>query len=339
MEKKDMSRVEGYFEAFLIVSLFLLFFYLIKGFILPLLMAATLVFLFYEQYKLLSVKFKSENLAAFAILMFVIVVILVPVFFFSVGLVNQTKVLIDDGGQIFSGIDLKGCGFSFCNTISDKLDFTVNIDLIITKLGEKLSNSFSGIFSSITKLFVNFFIFVLAFFFLLKDGDKFIVYVKKIIPMKSSYKEALFFRFREVTLAVFVDSILVAILQGFLLGFGFWIFGISSPIFWGTVAAFFALIPMIGTAIIWVPVVIYFFLTKEILIGSLLLAYGTIIVGLSDNVIRPILIKRKISVHSFLILISILGGLEVFGFLGIFLGPIIVSLLISVLELYKLDFK
>ncbi len=156
--------------------------------------------------------------------------------------------------------------------------------------------------------------------------------------MKNEYKNALFIRFREVTMAVFVDSILIAIIQGTLVGLGFALFGISSPIFWGVIASFFALVPMIGSTVIWIPAVIYLFFINNIYMAIGLAIYCVVIVGFSDNVIHPILLKQKISVHPFLILISILGGIEIFGFIGIFLGPIIISLLISVLNLYGLEF-
>jgi len=195
------------------------------------------------------------------------------------------------------------------------------------------------IFSSISKIFVNLFIFILALFFLLKDGENFLRYFKRLIPMKNEYKNALFLRFKDVSEAVFKDTILVAMIQGILVGIGFYLFNFSSSIFWGVIAAFFALIPLIGTAIIWLPAVVYLFLNDQLLFSILFLLYGTIIVGLSDNILRPFMLKGKIKVHPFIILISILGGLEVFGFLGIFVGPVIISLLISVFQLYKLDFN
>ena len=163
-------------------------------------------------------------------------------------------------------------------------------------------------------------------------------YIKRIIPMKTQYKTALFIRFEDVISAVFVNNILVAIMQGTLVGMGFWGFGIPSPIFWGAIAAFFALIPIIGPPIVWVPGVIYLFLMGNYYPALGLIIFG-LIIGISDNIVRPILLKKKIEVHPFLILLSILGGLEVFGFLGIFMGPIIISLLVSVMHLYKLDFK
>jgi predicted PurR-regulated permease PerM len=181
--------------------------------------------------------------------------------------------------------------------------------------------------------------FVLGYFFFLRDGDELMRYIKRILPLQSSHKEALLLRFRDVTLAVFVDNLFVAFLQGSLVGLGFWIFGLQAPIFWGVIAMFFALIPFIGTSVVWLPAALYLALTGKWITAVLLTLYGMIVVGLSDNVTRPLLLKGKIQVHPFLILLSILGGIEVFGvFMGLFIGPMIVSFLISVIQLYQLDY-
>ncbi len=335
-----MLKAENYFEVFIIIILLSLFLYLIQGFVLALFFAATLVFIFYKPYKLLATKTHSEIVSALFIMFITISLVILPIYLVSNSLIKQTQTLVRDGTDIYNNIDIENCNTNICQKIKNNLKFIdFKIENLILKAGQFLINSYSSIFSSITHFFINLFIFLLAYYYLLIDGEKFLQYVKKITPMKDEYKEKLFQRFKNVSLTVFIDSILVAIMQGVLVGIGFWLFGFKSAIFWGTIASFFALIPIIGPGIIWVPAVIYLFSTKNYIYAILFLTYGLIIISLSDNVIRAMLIRNKIKVHSFLILISILGGLQIFGFLGIFLGPIIISLLISVFDLYKLDFK
>lgn len=335
-----MLRIESYFETFLIIFLISLFLLLLKDFLVSILFAATLVFLSYKPYKYLVEKTRSKTVPALFVLFLIMTMILLPSYLVMISLINQTPVILKDGGEILEKISIDNCNYAVCRNIENNFNHVdFSIENIFRKVGSYISNSATNIFDSLTALIINIFVFILAFFFLLKDGDEFARYLKRIIPMKLSYKDALFLKFRDVTEAVFINTILIAIIQGILLGIGFWIFGISSPIFWSVIASFFALIPVLGAPVVWVPVVIYQIAIGDYLTGILLALYCATIVGFSDNLLRPILLRKRMKVHSFLIFLSILGGLNLFGFVGIFLGPIIISLLISVLQLYKLDFR
>ncbi len=341
MKRENMLKVENYFEAFIIILLMFFFFLLIKPFILALLFAVTLVFLTRKPYLFLVKKIKNENVSANILLLLILLILTLPIYIIGSSLISQSSALISTSTSIFEMESLENCSFEkVCPTIEKNIVFfNSQIASMKTKIKDFIVESIGSIFNSVAIFFLNLFIFAMAYFFIQKDGDKFASYIRRIIPMKNEYKDALFLRFRDVSLAVFLDNILVAIMQGILLALGFWMFGLSSPLFWGIVASFFALFPMVGTAIVWVPVAAYIFFTGDYLklIGFVL--YCAIIVGTSDNVVRPLLLHKKIHVHPFVILLGILGGIELFGFLGIFLGPILISLLIAVLQLYKLDFK
>lgn len=340
MYDKEIRRIENYFEVFLIVTLVFLFFLIIQEYLMALLLSATCVFLTRDTYLRLAKKTKNPAFAAFMLIFLILVIIVVPSYFLLSSVISETSNLITFGNEALHSDKLSECDFNFCRTIENNIEFVDTIiQTIIQRAGEYLTNSYSMIIGSVTKFFIGTFIFILGYFFLQKDGDKFMKYVRRIIPMKEEYKTALFMRFKDVTTEVFRDSILVAMVQGGLVGIGLWFVGMNSPVFWGIVASFFALIPMIGAGIVWVPVNIYLFLIGDYVNGIILLLYGTIIISFSDNVIRAYLLNKKVSIHPFIIFLSIMGGLEVFGFMGIFLGPVIISLLISVLQLYKLDFR
>lgn len=335
-----MMKVENYFEVFIISLLLGLFFYLIQGFIVALFLAVSFVFIFYKPQQILTKKTKNKTVSALFIIFVTITLILLPIYMLTSSLIQETSSIIQNTGEIVNNLNLENCTYQFCDTLKNNVNIIdLKFETIIRRTGEYIINSFSQIFNSIANIILNFFIFILAFYYLLVDGESFLQSIKKIIPMKNDYKDALFYRFKDVTLAVFVDSIFVAIIQGTLVGIGFKIFGIGSPIFWAMIASLFALIPMIGTAFVWFPAVLYLFYQNHHISALLLLLFGAIIVSLADNIIRPFLIKQKIKVHSFLILLSILGGMQAFGFIGIFLGPIIISLLITIFQLYKLDFR
>lgn len=344
MEKNEMLKVESYFEAFIIITLLSIFIYTLWGFLIPLLLAATFCFLFYKPYLWVKYVFRSKDISALIILILVLLLILGPIYWVSVSLVNETTTIISKNYNIIERLNIYNCEYSICQYVIEKIqtgDF--NIEGIFQGVAGFLGSSIKVIFDSVYNFLIDLFVFILAFYFLLRDGDKFMVYIKKIIPMKNSYKEALFVKFKDVTEAVFVDTLLIAMMQGALVGIGFYVMGFSSPVFWSVIATFFALIPMLGAPVVWFPAVLFLVFTGDSVYfpydkAIFLMAYGAIVVGLSDNIMRPILLKQKIQIHPFIILLSILGGLEVFNFFGIFLGPIIVSILVSVIQLYKLDF-
>ncbi len=136
--------------------------------------------------------------------------------------------------------------------------------------------------------------------------------------------------------------VVVALIQGLLGAFGFFIFGIHSPIFWGIVMTITALIPFIGTAIVWLPFALIKLFngilannTNEIIGGILFILYGTIIISGIDNVLRPKIIGDKAKVHPILILVGVLGGLSLFGFIGVVIGPLILALFVAFLTAYE----
>ncbi len=340
MNNGNMYKIENYFEAFLIIFLIFIFIFMVKSFLISLLFASTLVFLTYKFYLQILSKVKNENLASTIVLIIVLLIIVLPLYITTIELIDQTTYLMNNQNTFLDKVNLDSCSLDVCTKLKENLDdIDLSSNAILLKIGNYFINSSSVFFGSVSKLVINLFIFVLAFFFLLKDGEKFMRYIKRIIPMKNEYKNALFIRFRDVSSAIFINIILIAFIQGALVGIGFWFFDLPSPLFWTVIASFFALIPILGAPVVWIPAAIYLFFVKGYLYGIALTLYGIIIIGLSDNLLRPILLKKKMEIHPFLIILSIMGGLEVFGFFGIFLGPILISLLVSVIQLYNLDFK
>jgi predicted PurR-regulated permease PerM len=342
MKQSEMKTIEDYFEVFLILSLTILFFYILKPFITPLLFAAILVFLLYKPYLKLVKLTDNKSLSALFMLFMVVIVLTYPIFWLTSSLIGESSDLINSGKNLLENAEFSNCdGVMVCELISDNLEF---IALSVTSLSVKLNSYFLGsielIFTSFTSFLIGFIIFLVGIFFFLRDGDKFVKYIKKIIPMKNSYKNSLFLKFKDVLIAIFYNTLFLAILQGMLVGLAFWVIGIPSPVFWSIVASLCALLPLFGPAIVWLPAVIYLFIIGDYSYAIGLFLYGLLLVGLIDNMIRPFLLNKKLEVHEFLVLLSVLGGIQVFGFfLGLFLGPMIISFLVAVLHLYHLDFK
>jgi predicted PurR-regulated permease PerM len=335
-----MHRVEDYFEVFIILFLIGVFLLMISSFLLPLLFAISLAFICYRPFLFFKSKFQSSFASAFVMTVLVLLLIVIPSYLVASSLVVETTSLVEKSQVLVKEISFSNCNASICGELERNLKrFQEAFDNILIYVGDAIASSLGIIFTSITSFVLQFIIFILSFFFLLKDGKTLLQHLRRIIPMKNSYKDALFVKFRDVSSAVFVHSLFIAFLQGALVGIAFYIFDLPSPIFWFVIASFAALLPMFGAALVWIPAAVYFFAIGEYISFILLSLYGLLIVGLIDNFLRPFLMKKKVHVHSFLIFLSIFGGMNYFGFIGLFIGPIIISLLVTVLQLYQLNFR
>ena len=171
-------------------------------------------------------------------------------------------------------------------------------------------------------------------FFLLRDGDTIADRVREIIPLRSNQKATLFTRFADVVRATVKGGILVAIAQGTLGGIAFWFLGIHAALLWAAVMAFLSLVPAIGAGLVWVPVAIYFLATGAIWQGIGLILYGVLVIGLVDNALRPFLVGKDSKLPDYVVLISTLGGIKVFGLNGFVIGPLIAAMFMVSWEIF-----
>lgn len=191
-----------------------------------------------------------------------------------------------------------------------------------------------GLFSNILILIGNAFIFVLALYFFLRDGKRFTDILVKISPLQNRYDERILKQMSQSINSVVTGSLLVALLQGVLAGIGFAIFGLPSPIIWGSIAVIASLIPSVGTLIVTLPAVVIVLFVQSFWPAIGLLLWSVLVVGLSDNFLRPFVLERGIKIHPFLILLSVFGGISFFGPLGFLIGPIILSLLFALIDIH-----
>jgi predicted PurR-regulated permease PerM len=172
-------------------------------------------------------------------------------------------------------------------------------------------------------------------FFLLRDGRTLAQAIKDAIPLHDDQKAALFARFADVLRATVKGGILVAIAQGALGGIAFWFLGIHAALLWAVLMAFLSLIPAIGATLVWLPVAIYFLATGAIWQGIGLILYGVLVIGLVDNVLRPFLVGKGTKLPDYVVLISTLGGIEVFGLNGFVIGPLIAAMFMVSWEIFS----
>ncbi|EKT4524210.1 AI-2E family transporter [Pseudomonas putida] len=176
---------------------------------------------------------------------------------------------------------------------------------------------------------VGFGVMLYLLFFFLREGAELARKVRMAVPLPEQQKRRLQLKFSRVVRATVKGNLLVAVTQGALGGLIFWVLGIPSALVWGVLMAFLSLLPAVGSAMVWGPVAAYFLATGAIVPGVVLIAFGVLVIGLVDNVLRPILVGKDTRMPDYLILISTIGGLAVFGLNGFVIGPLIAALFIS----------
>lgn len=184
---------------------------------------------------------------------------------------------------------------------------------------------------------VGFFVMLYLAFFLLRDGEDLSQRIRTAVPLAPEHRRQLAEKFITVIRATVKGNILVAAVQGALGGLAFWFFGIKGALLWAVLMGFLSLLPAIGAALIWLPVALYFLVTGAIWQGLALIAYGVVVIGLVDNVLRPILVGKDIQMPDYLVLISTIGGMAVFGISGFVIGPVIAAMFMAVWDLFATE--
>ncbi|PIN73637.1 hypothetical protein COV20_05430 [Candidatus Woesearchaeota archaeon CG10_big_fil_rev_8_21_14_0_10_45_16] len=214
-------------------------------------------------------------------------------------------------------------------------DFRQKSKEILQKASSFFFESVSGLISSAVSLLIFFAILVYSIFYFLGNGEEIKKNIFELIPLQERHKNQIFQRLKDTINAVIGGNISTALLQGLTGGLIFFILGIPSPFFWGLMMAILAFIPAVGPAVIWLPAVVILFVQGNILQSVILIVYCVLVLGSIDAFLKPKLIGDKIKMSSFWILLGVIGGLQVFGLLGFFLGPLILALLSSFIQMYR----
>jgi len=215
-------------------------------------------------------------------------------------------------------------------------------EIVLTNLDEirkVITRSGLEIIKNIFFFFVNFFVMFVSMFFMLKDGKKIISWVVEIIPFENKYVEGILNQFSITTNAIIRGIILTAFVQGIVAIIGLYIIGVPSPILIGAFVMMAALIPFVGTSVVTLPVAFYYYLKGDLYSGIFMFIWGVFVVGLVDNIVRPVFIGKNAKLPVALVFLGIIGGLRTYGPMGLFIGPIFVSIIITILEIYKEDIK
>lgn len=218
--------------------------------------------------------------------------------------------------------------------ITDLADIQAKIQASLANLSRAAANQAVSVGQNALWFFAALGVMLYAMFFFFRDGPKLVEKIKYTIPLTNEYRNTLFERFTTVIKATVKGNILVAMVQGTLGGIIFAFLSVQGAVLWGVTMAFLSLLPAVGAALIWLPVAVYFLATGAIFKGVVLSLFGVFVIGLTDNVLRPILVGKSTKLPDWVILISTLGGLSVFGINGFVIGPLLAALFIVCWQLF-----
>jgi len=208
----------------------------------------------------------------------------------------------------------------------------VHVQQIAERVGASIPNVVMGSVFAIAELLIALF----ALFYFFRDKGHILRGLRSAIPLSSVEAEEVFVRVKDTIYATIYGHLLVAMIQGALGGIMFWILGLPGPLLWGTVMAFLSIVPVLGAFIVWVPAAIFLAATGHVTKAIILTVWGTVIVGLIDNILYPILVGRKLQLHTLPVFFAIIGGLFVFGISGLVIGPIALAVSYALLEIWRI---
>lgn len=344
---------QNFTKSFLIILVAVVLFasfLIFRPFLTEIFVAAIMVSVFYTPFEYLTKVLRGHrNFAALLMCLILVLVVIIPV-----------AQLVVYGAQKSGNLYASTVTFFENNSVGDvfKSDFVtnsplryLNLDRInfgsaafqdtILEISKKISTIFiSGatvFVTETTKFIVSLVFIILTMFFFFIDGGKILKRIMYLSPLPNNHDQIIFTKFRKVSYTIFISTFVAALAQGIVGAIGFWIVGFP-PFLAGILIALLSLLPYVGSMIFYVPVGIFYILSGDIKEGLFILGFGAIIIGSVDNVIRAWMIKDDAGINPVFVLFSILGGLSLFGFWGIILGPLVIALMVTVLHIYELEF-
>ncbi len=333
---------------FLITAIFFYLFYrIIIPFFSPIIWAAVFAVLFNPLYNRLLKRIHSKGLTSVLMCAIIVVLIIGPLTYLLIALVNEATTAVakvnemSKSGELSELLSFK---IPFLDTLRDKLSKYYDISKInlnqlvrdaIDSISKVLITQTSWVITNATKSVFYFFLMIFTMYYFFRDGEKIVHRLRRLMPLSPNQISVTFKQLRDIILATMYGGVVVALIQGMIGGILFFALGIPSPVFWGAVMAFLSIIPFIGAFIVYIPAGIILALTGSYIKGLIVILVGTFVISQIDNVLRPFLISGKAALHPLLLFFTIMGGIAMFGLLGVVVGPIIAAIFLTLLKVFE----
>ena len=329
----------------LVVAVTLAFFWIMSPFFGAILWGTVLAILFAPLHRRLAKTFHRNTPAALATMGIILLLVFVPLVLVSISLAHEATGLVTQikSGQIdFARYfrDLQVALPAWATSALERVglnnlaDVQARLSAGLVTGSQYVATQALSVGQNALDMTVSFFVMLYLVFFLLRDGDSLGAKIKRAIPMQADMLRDLSANFMVVVRATVKGNVVVAMVQGALGGILFWILDIHAPVLWGVLMAFLSLLPAVGAALVWLPVGVYFLLTGAVGTGAFIIGYGIVVIGLVDNVLRPILVGKDTRMPDFIVLFSTLGGMAIFGFNGFVIGPVIAAMFIAIWDIF-----
>lgn len=343
----DNNSQRGFFFLLLFVVT-VAFLWLIRGFLQPIFWAIAFGVVVYPVHAALKRRLHGrESLAALLSVLGLVIIVILP-------LLGVAAAVAREATALYEGIDTGNVGLdSLYREAQERaprvLGFLQRFGIQPDRLQSQISAAALGasrfiagraveIGQNTVRVTVLFFLMLYLLFFFLRDGKRMLDGVVRALPLGDKRERFLLRRFAEVSRATIKGTMVVGIVQGTIGGIAFAVLGISAPVLWGAIMAFLSLLPAVGSALIWLPAAIILMVNGRVGAGIALILTGVLVIGLVDNLLRPLLVGRDTRMPDYLILLSTLGGLAGFGFAGIVLGPIIAAFFLAMWQMAHSEF-
>jgi predicted PurR-regulated permease PerM len=322
----------------------LAFLLLIGSFLMAVFWAAVFATVFFPLQSRYVARFRGRrSLAALATILTIIGLVVVPLLLIGVAVSREAVDLHD---QITSGgLDLRAPVRFLKRMTPLATDYLgglgVDVEAWVQRLSSSavavsqfVASSALGIGQDVLRITALFFLMLYILFFFLRDGNRLVAMLLRVVPLEDARERQLLAKFAEVSRATIKGTLVVGIVQGAMGGVLFWALGIPAPVFWGTLMTMFSVLPAVGPGLIWLPAAVILLAMGHIVKGIIVIAAGVLVIGLVDNVLRPILVGRDTQMPDYLVLLATLGGLGIFGVSGFVIGPVIAAFFLVVWEMF-----
>lgn len=336
--------LQFYFLVVLIAIASVLFFFIFRPFLVVLMFATVFAVVLQPLYRAILRRMSgSPGLAAFATLLISVVCVLVPLTFLTIQITNDAKgvyaslsnsagrTYVDTAFQYANGVTMRYIPNFTLSSIDPASAINTYMKDGLTWLVQNLGGAFGGA----ARLLLDLFVFMIALYYLLRDGAIVKQAIIKASPLADVEDNIIFAKLELAIRSLIRGSFTIALIQGVLTGIGFALFGVPHSILWGVAAAFAALIPGIGTSLVLAPGIVYLFIIGAVAPATGLLIWGVVAVGMIDNFLGPRLMGKGTHLHPLVVLLSVFGGLALVGPAGVFLGPLCTSFLFALLSIYQ----
>ena len=349
--KAPRDIILWFFLAVFLVSTFMIG-WLFWPFISIIVLASVVTGIFNPVYKLIRVKNKiNPSFASFLTCIIIFLVLFVPIVFFVGILSNEAYELYLTAKSAVLGKEIKNLLESsriLENANNILSNFNINItgeelNKAISELGKVvglfLYEQASSIASNVFNLLINFFFMLLVIYFLFIDENKIVLFIVGLSPLPKEQNEKLIQKFKDMAGAILIGNGLGGLIQGTLGGLVFMMFGLKSPFLWGVIMALLAFLPIIGIGVVFIPATIYLFLTGRVVAGVFFIIFYLILSAGIEYIFKPRLVGERVKMHTLLVFFSIIGGLKLFGILGIIYGPLVVTAFLTLTDIYHSSYQ